>query len=299
MRTHILILALLVAVAFLIGGCGGGSSSSGSTSRVKVLVGDAPIHLEDGTQVSAVNVSVSRVELLREADDETSRVLLFDASGSPAQIDLLQLANQSLTALPNLGTVSIPAGHYTQMRVILASGNTVTVAGDTQPHPLTVASGQETGFKVPVDMDLGSGTFESILLDFNLSRLIQQGNEFHLTPQALRVVKLSQTGAVTGTVSTPADFQLTSDVQVQITLVDASGNAILDASGNAIKTEISIASTANPATATYTLNGLPTGSYFLRADVTYGTQSIALPDIPVTITSGQTTTQDIAVVGLQ
>lgn len=285
MRTWYLLLGLLVAVMMALAGCGGGSSDG---ARVQMLVGDAPIQLSDGTTVTAVNVNIQTVELLREADNEATRVTLFDAD-EPASFDLLALANTSLTTLPKLGAKTIPAGHYTQMRIILAGDNTVSVEGDAQPRALTVASGQQTGFKVNVNLDFAEGAFETILLDFNLAKLQQQGNTFHLTPNALRVVKISQTGNITGAVTQTEPITLTSDLLIKLTLVDAQQQPVTDAEGNAIATQLSWAAgeTISETNGTFTLNGVPSGEYFVQVEATYGTQTLAIDPIPVTVTSGE------------
>jgi hypothetical protein len=283
MRYMLLIGALLAGVMLLVAGCSSSSSTLGDTTQVKLLVGDAPLHLQEGTVVNAVNVNIRRVELLREADVETSKVVLFDTE-NPVPMDLLSLANQSLTNLPTLGTVSIPAGHYVQMRVILAEGNTVDTAAGSLP--LQVASGEQTGFKVNLALDLAAGNFETILLDFNLSRLHENmAGHFILTPNALRVVKISQTGSIVGTVTVPEGVELTDDVQATLTLVDAADQPVLDMEQNAIVTQVTL--TADAPTATFALNGVPTGSYSIKVDATYGAQVLPAFTVPVTITSGE------------
>jgi hypothetical protein len=83
-------------------------------------------------------------------------------------VDVLTLRNGVITTLA-LGTV--PAGHYTQLRLVLGDGSTVVIDG--AEHPLVVPSGQQTGvklvggFDVPVD-----GTVE-ITLDFDTARSIR------------------------------------------------------------------------------------------------------------------------------
>lgn len=297
MRAWYLLVGLLVSVAVALTGCGG--SSSDSNARVQMLVGDAPLRLVGGSTVTAVNVHIKKVELLREADNDATRVTLFDGSADPAPFDLLSLANTSLTTLPKLATTSIPAGHYTQMRIILAEGSTVTLSDGSQ-HDLTVASGPQTGFKVAVNLDFAAGTFESILLDFNLSRLALVGNGFHLTPQALRVVKISQTGAITGTVTLPDGVTLTDDLQLTFTLVDSQGLPVNDANGNAIATQLSwpAATTTAATTGTFTLNGVPSGMYAIQVAATYGAQTLTIDPIPVTVTSGANTAVTLDVPGL-
>ncbi|HEY3378724.1 MAG TPA: DUF4382 domain-containing protein [Armatimonadota bacterium] len=312
MRLWFLVGGLLGLMLLFIAGCGGGSSSSGSTARVKLLLGDAPVVLPDGTTVDSVNVPITRIVLLGQADNEATAVVLYDGGNAPTPLDLLSLANQSLTALQqspiatSLGTVSVPAGHYTQMRLVLGSGATAMVNG--APIDLKVPSGMETGLKVKVNLDLGAATLQEVFLDFNLSKLNYQPgpNRFILPPNALRLVKLTQTANITGTVTvTPPAGGVTGDVAVKLTLCDATGNPVLvngvpDAT---IDTQVLIPQ--NPATpgdytAVYTLNAIPTsvGSYQLLPTVQYGGTTLVQtlnPAVNVTVTGGQTTTQNISI----
>lgn len=297
MRTLLLVVGLFGTVALLLAGCGGSGSS---IARVKLLVGDAPLHLQDGTVVSGVTVHITRVELLNEAENAASRVILYEATGQPSPLDLLNLANKSLTELPSLGTVDVPAGHYSQLRVILGAENFVALQGTPDQHPLSVSSGQQTGFKIPVDVDLGDGAFETLLLDFNLARLHQQGNDFLLTPNALRLALLSQTGAVAGTLTLPEGFVLAHNLTATFTLVDATGTPVTDASQNTIQTQVTLTAgqMPPPTSATFTLNGIHTGTYTVKIEATYGDAAVPAFTVPVTITSGTTTALTVPMQGL-
>lgn len=299
----------LLALGLLIAGCGGSGSGSGSAS-MRLIVADAAAHI-DGATISQVNVYISRVEIFQVADNDATKIVLFDAGSTPTAINLLDLANQPLNALGSLGaltTVSLPAGHYTQMRIILAKDadnqplSNVVLANGGGTFPLKVDSGTQTGFKLHVDMDLGSATLQTVMLDFNLTKLQQKNNWFNLTPNTLRVVNITQTGNLAGAVTVPAGFTPASDLVVELTLVDPVTNLpITDANGATIDAQVTI-----PATSTtgvnYVINGIPPGDYLLQPSViSYGTVTPlpAQTALPVTITSGQTTTQDVTVSRLQ
>ncbi|MHB9132558.1 MAG: DUF4382 domain-containing protein [Armatimonadota bacterium] len=293
MRIKLILASIALGLLLLAIGCGGGGSS---TTQVRLLLGDG-VKMSEG-MITAVNVAVQRVELLSEADVETTNVVLYDAGSTPYAVNLLSLANQSLTQLPDLGTVSIPAGHYSQMRVILASPNTVIMADDATEYPLTVASGQQTGFKVNINLDLSAGTFSSILLDFNLARLQKQGSEFHLTPNALRVIELSQAGSIDGTLTLPEGYTQANDLQVTITLVDAQSAPVTDVNGNTITTQVTLPVAEPVTSAAFVLNGVAAGSYSLQVDTLDGTTAIPAFTVPVTVTSGQSTAITVPLQGL-
>src|SRR5262245_40101538 len=128
-------MAALAAVAGLavaaVTGCGSGGSSGGN-GQLTVLMTDAPI---DG--VKEVNVTITRVEVHRGASDtEGSWETVFEGSRT---FNLLSLANVAdVTQLPHLVEDGLPAGHYTQLRLIVDSAN--LMMEDNTTHPLVIPS---------------------------------------------------------------------------------------------------------------------------------------------------------------
>jgi hypothetical protein len=95
----------------------------------------------------------------------------------PATYDLLEL-QQGLTA--GLGGAAIPAGHYTQLRLIVSSA---AVMVDGEMHELKIPSGEQTGLKLNAEFDLASGADYVMTLDFDAQQSVKKvGPNYLLTP---------------------------------------------------------------------------------------------------------------------
>ncbi len=153
---NIRFLSSLAAVALLLAGCGGGASGTlpsggASTASLSASLVDGPFRTSGGT-VTAVNIAIAKVEAVG-SDGGVQTIATF----SPAQqINLLDYQTSALS----LGTASIPAGTYTQLRFVLdtsnASNTSVVVNGTT--YPLSIPSATSAGFGGSSSTDNGDGT---------------------------------------------------------------------------------------------------------------------------------------------
>ena len=99
--------------------------------------------------------------------------------------DLLTLQNGTFTSL---ASASVPAGHYTQIRLRIAPGSTVVVNG--QSHPLVIPSGLQTGVKLVSGFDVPAGGVTQLTLDFDGAKSIVVAGDgtYHLKP-TIRVTR--------------------------------------------------------------------------------------------------------------
>jgi hypothetical protein len=105
------LLPLIAGVLALAACSDTGTGASGNTSRVSLLLTDAPGDLR------AAVVTITDIYLQGADDDDTGRVyLLRDAS---VTTDLLTLAND---VLPIVDDEPIPAGRYGQLRFVISGG---------------------------------------------------------------------------------------------------------------------------------------------------------------------------------
>lgn len=274
MRKLVWFAGLALLAGLMLAGCSG-SGGNGSTGTVKLLVADAPLRLDSDTVVNAVTVAITRVELLTDDTVDSPHVTLF--SGNEV-INLLDFANKPIADLFNLGLAAAPAGTYHQLRLIVdESQSSVTVNGT--PQPLVVASGEQTGFKIPIDFTVAAGSTEMLLLDFDVQKL-HQDNQFKLTPNAIRVSQVGSTGTVTGTLALPLAAQPASDVTATITL-HAPGASLTLASTTLVLT-------AETASAPFYFHGVPAGNYVVSAAVQYGTESAQYDSAETAVTEGAT-----------
>ena len=175
------VLALVAAC----GGGGGSGSSSGGTGTMSFSVTDAPGDYEN------VFVTITGVRVNQDGSEDA------DGDGfeemtitNPQRIDLLDLQNGSFESLGNL---TLPAGNYSQARLVLAENssssepfaNAVVLEGETAERPLTTPSAQQSGLKVNIDLDVGEGEVVDLRIDFDANKsVVERGNsgQYNLKP---------------------------------------------------------------------------------------------------------------------
>lgn len=161
--------AVLVSSAALLAGCGGGGSADGSTGSLRFHLTDAPACGYD-----EVNVTVERVRVHRSATAGANEAGWSELVLTPARrIDLLDLTNG---VLAELGTLSLPAGSYTQVRLVLAPNtagnplaNSAWPTGGSE-QPLTTPSAQQSGSKIPANFSVAADQVADLVLDFDACR---------------------------------------------------------------------------------------------------------------------------------
>ena len=193
-------LAAVAAAAALAAGCE--SSTSVGTGQVTVLLKDAPM-----AGIQSAEVTISQVYLIGGNDESGPR---FDIPTAAGTYNLLELQGD---VNANLGTVTIPAGTYTQMRFIvdeatltLASGSTFSDGTDTKA--LKVPSGMQTGIKVTFSSPLviTEGGHSILVADMNVARnFVFTGppsapTGVLFTP-VIQATGEAATGSITGTVT--------------------------------------------------------------------------------------------------
>jgi hypothetical protein len=98
----------------------------------------------------------------------------------PRRIDLLTLGNGLLT---ELGRTSLPAGRYTQLRLVLADNSSATpLANAVKPTgaaetALSTPSAQQSGLKLPVAIDVAANRQADFVVDFDAcNSVVRAGN---------------------------------------------------------------------------------------------------------------------------
>ena len=194
-------LAWLMAaiLAALIAGCGGSSYGSGgaATGTLGVSLTDAPACGFDNVYVTVNKVRVHQSSSATDTDAGWSDITL-----SPAQkIDLLSLNNG---ALVDLGQTPLPAGHYTQLRLVLnpntlqdpnANSAVPSVPSGSPEVPLVTPSAVQSGIKLINEFDVASGQRVDLMLDFNACKsIVKTGNGKYLLKPVIRVIPFALNG---------------------------------------------------------------------------------------------------------
>ena len=134
-------------------------------------IGEGAGALEEGGESPAmpeydeVNVTLGAVQAhaLDQEGDERWITLVEDGGTH----DLLKLRND-ITAV--LGEQAIPAGEYTELRMIVSEGN-VVVDGTT--YPLIIPSAAQTGIKFPHRFQVEEDSNYAMVIDFDVAQSIE------------------------------------------------------------------------------------------------------------------------------
>ena len=217
-----MLMAVATLALLLVQGCssgGSGGSATVSTGVLKVALTDKKSNdfYEVWIKIKAIKVvPVNHDPDAADNDPDLINIPLDPSLSSSPSFNVLSLAYiQQL-----LGTAVLPAGTYSQVRLILepnptAPGqdpvNYVTLTSDPATKiPLKTPSGQQSGLKVPGRFVVEPGIINAIALDFDPNTAIvergntQQNEKYILKPTGIRIVQMEDImpayGSITGTV---------------------------------------------------------------------------------------------------
>lgn len=271
------ILSALVSAA-LLAACGGGSSdnsgaSSGTSTTTLASSGTLGAFLTDAPSCGydAVNVTVTKVRVNQSATAADTDAGWADITLNPARkINLLNLSNGVLTAL---GETTLPAGHYTQIRLLLdpntgnGLANSVIQSGSTTEVPLSTPSAIQTGIKLVSGFDVSAGQRTDLVLDFDAcNSIVARGNGTVMLKPVVKVVPTATNGI---------DGFVSADLSASHVEVSAQQNGQI------------VASTApDVSTGEFKMPHLAPGNYdvVITADSRAAT---VITGVPVTSTSGE------------
>ncbi len=269
-----LTLTLAAAVgATLIAACGGGGGGSDATGTLRLSLTDAPACGYDNVWVTVEKVRVHQSGGAGEADGGWHEVVL----ASPQRVDLLTLTNG---ALMPLGQTELPAGTYTQMRLVLAANSASDPLAnaikptDGNETALTTPSGQQSGLKMNVNLTVNPDTVADFAIDFNACKsFVRAGNSGqYLLKPVLSVIPI-----------------ISSKIVGFVDAAIANGNTAVSAQvdGTALR------ATAPDASGRFELAWVPAGTYDLVITA-QGRVNAVMTGVPVTAAGATTIGSDTA-----
>lgn len=185
----IVLVSILSIVVFI--GCSDQSTNVDPVSqngRLKMYIVDSPATLD------SVIICVTRVEVHKAGNDSTSG--WFIINDSTRYFDLLLLTNGASAIL---GDSSLPAGNYTQIRLIIGEGSYVIDNG--VKHNLEIPSGFQTGIKLIHQFTIEEGKLYELILDFNVEKsIVITGKGKYLCKPTIRVMPMVISGSISGQV---------------------------------------------------------------------------------------------------
>lgn len=186
-RVFSLLLTLFSAVFFT------SSCKKDGTSRLTVYLTDAPADYD------AVNIEVVGLQVKANSDAGEGGWQSMPLPSTPVIYNLLDFTNGMETLL---STIELPAGKVSQLRLILGNNNTIVVNGASQPLPLEVPSGQESGLKFNIHADLVAGIEYKLWIDFDCARsVVENGTGDYILKPVIRTFTEATSGAIKGIVS--------------------------------------------------------------------------------------------------
>ena len=190
-RTSLILLAALALAALIAAfGCSDTTSpaAAGGEGRLQLTLIDARADFDE------VNVVVIGVRAHRAGDDSTGGWMTV--SDDTFAVDLLTLTDGNGVVIAD---TLLPAGRYTQIRLLLGEGANVVV--DSQTYDLEVPSGATSGLKLNHPFTLAAGSLYAATLDFDAHRSIHRtGNGRWIMRPVIRVMVDAISGGLRGVV---------------------------------------------------------------------------------------------------
>lgn len=195
-KIHLLLLAVTLLTFFLLfvlPGCNS-SSSDAQTGTLAVSLTDAP-----ACGFDAVNVTISKV-MIHQSPNATENAPGWEEIilNPVRKIDLLSLTNG---ALVELGEIPLAAGHYTQLRLVLADNNgsalsnSVIPTGTADEIALDTPSAMQSGLKLINEFEVFAGERVDLVLDFNACKsVVTRGNGSYGLKPVIRVLPITLSG---------------------------------------------------------------------------------------------------------
>ena len=151
-----IVAALFTALATILSGCGGGGTGGSALNGLSSNTGTMAVHLVDApiSGVTAVNVLISRVDA-----NINGQWITLDSPNTTYNLLDFQTHDTLLAKAP------LPAGTYTQIRLIIPSAS---VVDDSGTHNVNIPSAAQTGIKLNADITIQPNVITDVLLDFNL-----------------------------------------------------------------------------------------------------------------------------------
>ncbi len=125
--------------------------------------------------IEAVYIDVLRVEI-NNTEDESSGWKAISEYDDGLVINLMEQTNGDFEVL---GIAELEEGFYPQIRLVLSDENRIRIEGEENDADMKVPSGQQSGFKINLGLDVEAGQEYIIMLNFDAEQSIVQTGPPH------------------------------------------------------------------------------------------------------------------------
>lgn len=230
------------AAVLALAACGGGGGDAGTpvTTPSNNTSGTLALSLTDSPACGFdhVYVTVQKVRVHASADAAEDASGWTELTVGPTQrFDLLALQNG---VLANLGQVPLAAGHYAQLRLVLAeNGGATPLANAVVPTggseiALKTPSGPQSGLKLNASIDIAANQMADFVLDFDACKsVVTAGNSGQVLLKPVIAVVPNLASGVSGYVDTSVAYGGTrvslqqGGVVLKATAPDSTGKFVL------------------------------------------------------------------------
>jgi len=191
-----LVTALAVVVVLVAAGCGSSPTSPSSTGgNLRVMLTDSPFSDAKSLLVTFSEVSVHRSDQPDNDSGWTTLPFANNATSRTCDVKKLQSAQDIL------GTGSLAAGHYTQIRLTVSSATLFfenAAGGNACETTIAAPGGRSADLEIPSgvvklnrEFDVSSSGATTMLLDFNGDGSVRQtGNGRYMMSPVIAVVSV-------------------------------------------------------------------------------------------------------------
>lgn len=165
------------------------STSPSGPSSMSVYLVDAPAAYDK----VYIDVQSIQVKSSTDSSENSWQTLIIPRTGV---YNLLSFKNGLDTLL---GTIQLPSGRISQLRLVLGPNNSIVLNGVT--YPLTTPSAQQSGLKLAINANLVAGIDYKIWIDFDAARsIVQTGNGKYILKPVIRTFTQAESGGIKGIV---------------------------------------------------------------------------------------------------
>lgn len=204
---------LLIALIFMgVAACGGGGTSNdGGTGTLSLSLTDATTD-----QYKAIYITIDDIQVHLGGDENSANSWTsIEMPERPMTLDLLQLING---LREDLGSVDLPAGQYTQFRMILGrtpddslnllsrshpyANYTIDRSDPVQSHELKIPSAFNTGLKIVNGFTIVAGETTELVLDFDACKsIVEAGSSGNrMLKPTIKVAEIEELSIIQGIV---------------------------------------------------------------------------------------------------